>query len=190
MMVFPLVGCGVSKGNIEYKPYDPGSEYEPDMVSVYIKAEFQQELDNHEFTIEGIRYHQGGIINPALDTIGDIDIYLNEQGRDEVIAAMEHFETLNFVYSASGKLLFALNSVSLQIEQEYQQEFEEETFTIEDFEWDNIESIVYRNWYGSYGSISINLNEQGREQVIDAVEHFRRLNFVKDAYVSGIGYLD
>lgn len=80
---------------------------------------------------------------------------------------------------------FALDSVIIQIKQEYQQEFENEEFTIEDFIWDNVESISYGAWYANasepYGSMTIYLKEHGKTQVLDAIDHFETLDFIKHA---------
>jgi len=84
---------------------------------------------------------------------------------------------------------FALDCVSVLIKAEYREKFLAEEFTVEDFEWDNIDRIEYRTWYDNIsepcGGMVVYLKEKGREQVIAAVEHFKTLDFVKDAGPSG-----
>jgi hypothetical protein len=87
---------------------------------------------------------------------------------------------------------FALDRVIVGIRQEYQLEFEEETYTIEDFEWGNIESITYGNWYDNapepHGYMTIYLKEHGKKKVLDAIEHLKTLGFVRNAYVESLIY--
>jgi len=96
-----------------------------------------------------------------------------------------------FVILGSTQENYALDSVSVYIKAEFEQEFENEEFTIEDFTWGNVESIVYIAWFTNasepYGYLSIHLIEHGKNEVLDAIEHFKTLNFVKDAKTNDFG---
>lgn len=188
---FMLVGCNLFN---EYQPYDPGSEYVTDTVIVRVKAEFRDEYDNEEFTKESFQWNNilsigyDPINYLDLDVSGYIKIYLKNEGREEVINAIEHFETLNFVYAASGILVYSLDRVFIHIKEEYKEEFQDQQFTKEDFEWENIERVKYVSWSGNYGLMSIYLTDHGRQHIIEALEHFTKLYFVKSGDVVGIDY--
>lgn len=81
--------------------------------------------------------------------------------------------------------VYALDSVTVYIKAEYEQEFEQQAFTVGDFEWVNVDRIVYNYWLSTssdpHGTITIYLLESGTNEVLDAIEHFKTLEFVKDA---------
>ena len=75
--------------------------------------------------------------------------------------------------------------INVKIPPEFQQEFEEQQFTIEDFVWDNVKIIIYQGWHAEYlepgGYITIYLKEVKEKEVLDAIEHFETLSFVNKA---------
>lgn len=81
--------------------------------------------------------------------------------------------------------------VVVHIKTEFQQEFEAEQFSMQDFEWSNIKNLTYYSWYPNasepYGLIIIHLEEIGKTRVLDAIENFNTLEFVKGAYTISQG---
>jgi len=187
MVALTLFGSG-------YLEYNPGSEFELDVVTVSIKEEFQQQFEEEQFTIEDFEWENVDWIRYVKNFTGggNIKVYLKEQGREEVLEAIEHFETLNFVQGANVRLRFAIDKFILCVKEDYHQEFIERQFIVEEFGWNNAESITYKPWYSNSNDrlITIHLIEHGRDEVLDAIEYFRRLKFVKDAYVSSFMYID
>jgi hypothetical protein len=185
-----------------FEPYDPGDEISLNVVIVNVKVEFQQQFTEQYFTIEdfefqnieSIEYYPFGIGNENK-TNGYIKVYLKEAGREQVLEAVEHFKTLSFAYNATVKSIYAVDKISVTIKEDFHQKFIEQKFSLEDFKWSNVESITYGTWYEyeyqpSFGVMTIHLKEYGKQQVIDAVEHFRRFNFVEYAQVSGYWQID
>ena len=82
---------------------------------------------------------------------------------------------------------YVTDSVIVTIGAEFRDVFLAEEFTIEDFEWDNVESIVYMNWNenASIGFMLIRLKRHGRRRVRNAIRHFETLEFVESASVNG-----
>jgi hypothetical protein len=76
------------------------------------------------------------------------------------------------------------------ISQEHWEKFETKELTVADFLWDNADKITswiyYFNGAGAGDlpsrSMKVYLKEHGEQRVLDAVEHFKTLEFVKDAY--------
>jgi len=79
------------------------------------------------------------------------------------------------------------DKVSVAIKADFRDKYLAEEFSVEDFEWDNVEKIEYLGWSDniSTGGMKIYLKKHGRRQVLDAVEHFKKLDFVKIATVVG-----
>ena len=79
----------------------------------------------------------------------------------------------------------AIDSVYVYVGLEYKDAFLEEQFTIEDFQWPNVERVDYRRGFDEYhpnkGTILVYLKEHGQKQVEEAIEHFKTLDFVEDA---------
>jgi len=185
--------------NSTYSMFDPGSEFKLNVIIVAVKAEFQEEFNSQQFTVEDfnlpniddITYYPFGNLNPEK-TNGYIKVYLKEQGEDKVLEAIEHCEQLNFVYSASKDSRYPVDRFFIYIEEDFHQKFIEQQFIIEDFKWDNLESITYDVWYNTSnkGQITVYLKEHGKQQLLDAIEHFKKLNFVKDAEIANYQYID
>ncbi|MGD9901714.1 MAG: hypothetical protein AB7S44_04200 [Spirochaetales bacterium] len=80
-----------------------------------------------------------------------------------------------------------LYSINVKILPEFQQWFEGEEFTTEDFAWDNVRMIIYQEWAdridGSFGLVSLYLNDAKEDKALDALEHLKTLNFVKSAEI-------
>jgi len=85
---------------------------------------------------------------------------------------------------------FVTDQVWVSINAEFRDKFLAEEFTVEDFEWDNVERMVYNIWYDSLsvGCMTVYLKEHGRRQVLNAVEHFNTLKFVREATVIAYVY--
>lgn len=74
------------------------------------------------------------------------------------------------------------------VKAEYYEQFEVENFTIIDFQYDNIEKIVYGKWYdkSEQGYITVYLKKHGKKNVLNAIKHCKTLYFVQDAEPIGI----
>ena len=79
-----------------------------------------------------------------------------------------------------------LNFFLVTIKGEYKEKFIQESFTSEDFQWDNILRIEYRGWQDYYnrGDAAIYLKKHGEKRVKEAVEHFKTLEFINTAYLA------
>ncbi len=76
-----------------------------------------------------------------------------------------------------------LDRVYVIVKEEYTEAFLSQSFTIEDFDWANIESIRYQPWFESVttnGEILVFLKKHGVREIESAAKHFRKLEFVKD----------
>jgi hypothetical protein len=78
---------------------------------------------------------------------------------------------------------YATDRVQVTINAEYRQKFESKAFAVEDFDWENIDSIQYGVGIESFsrGYISIYLRKHGKVQARAAVRHLNRLSFVETA---------
>ena len=75
-----------------------------------------------------------------------------------------------------------LNWFLVTIKGDYKEKFLQETFTSEDFQWDNIQWVQYREWsdYYNRGNAAIYLKKHGENHVKEAVEHFKTLEFISE----------
>ena len=71
--------------------------------------------------------------------------------------------------------------MSVTIKAEYQQEFIEAQFTIDDFDWSNIERVDHHTYYPLARHMYVHLKRHGLIQVLIAVWHIKTLEFVQDA---------
>jgi hypothetical protein len=83
---------------------------------------------------------------------------------------------------------FLSDRISVLIKSKYRSEFEAKEITIESFDWNNIKSISYEIWYEdtNTGWMVVYLKEHGKKNVIDAINHFNSLEFVKVAEKVGV----
>jgi len=81
------------------------------------------------------------------------------------------------------------DKVRVTIKSAFKEKFLAEEFSVEDFEWDNVEKIEYGEWYEniSTGGIVIYLKKHGRQQVLDAIDYLKKLDFIRTATPSGGG---
>ena len=75
---------------------------------------------------------------------------------------------------------YAYDCVSVTICKEYSEKFEAEEFTVEDFQWDNAERIIYDH-SPNYPEIIIYLKKHSKKQISKAIEHLETLDFVEQA---------
>lgn len=102
-----------------------------------------------------------------------------------------------FVFSACEEKLpygdFCDDRVIVNIKQEYKDAFLSNSFTIDDFDWYNIEKISYLAWYDNIvpeqGYIIVYLKRHGKLEVRSAINHFTRLDFVSSAEPSVIQHM-
>lgn len=87
---------------------------------------------------------------------------------------------------------FDTGTVLVLVKYNYREKFDAKEFTVEDFDWTNIEKIAYRSWNdkADCGSLTIYLKKHGEKQVLDAVKHFNTLDFVKIAEPNFLTHLD
>ena len=180
-----------------------------DHVFVYINEdneEYNKKFDNREFAPEDFNlsntkdffYHY--LYYPPYNTGRFFSLYLNKTGKSHAKKAVEHLSKLEFVDRARFGFTFkycariqdeysemVLVYIREEIE-EYRRKFGSQTFTIEDFEWDNVKDIF--GYYRSYSQpasgrfIALELIETGEEHIEDAIEHLNTLEFVGDAVSS------
>jgi hypothetical protein len=85
---------------------------------------------------------------------------------------------------------FETDSVSVSIKADFKDKFLSEEFSIDDFDWENVERIEYIIWYSTsdpeIGFLTVYLKEHGKKQVRDAIEHFNTLDFVDSAETIGV----
>lgn len=90
--------------------------------------------------------------------------------------------------SCKEKEEFVLDRVSVLIKSEYRSKFEAKEITIESFDWNNIKNISYQIWYeeSNTGWMIVYLNKTGKKNVLDAIDYFNSLEFVKVAEKVGV----
>ena len=85
------------------------------------------------------------------------------------------------------------DSLSVCIKTEFREKFKTEEFTVEDFQWSNVKEIEYSFWYDlseSHGWMTVYLKKCEKKRVLAAVDHFKTLDFVKDANPHYYGSFD
>lgn len=77
----------------------------------------------------------------------------------------------------------AKDRVVVTIKLEYKEKFDQEEFEIEDFEWDNVDEIVYGGWSNvtDTGRLVVYLKRHGKKEVKKIVNHLKTLDFVENA---------
>lgn len=77
----------------------------------------------------------------------------------------------------------AADRVVVTIKAEYREKFDNEEFTVDDFEWDNIDKIVYGAWssVSDTGRLEVFLKKTGKKQVKQAIKHLKTIEFVENA---------
>lgn len=83
----------------------------------------------------------------------------------------------------SCKEKFAPDRVSVMVKAEFREKFEKKEFSVEDFEWDNVEKFMYEIWYDEFekGWMVVYLKKHGKKHVLAAIAHFETLEFVEIA---------
>lgn len=92
--------------------------------------------------------------------------------------------TLVMLFSlCSCKDKFAPDKVLIMIKAEYREKFEAEEFSLDDFEWDNVEKFTYEALYDKSSKpwMVVNLKKHGKKYVLAAIKHFKTLEFVESA---------
>ena len=77
--------------------------------------------------------------------------------------------------------------VLVTVKAEFREKFLAEEFSVEDFKWENVESIEYGVWYdkSSQGHLVVYLKKHGESRVKKAIKHFKTLEFVEIAEADG-----
>ena len=122
-------------------------------------------------------------------------VYLKTKREQKTLEVLHQIRELSFVAKAGTvpKRMFTSN-VQVTVKEEYKDENGVGTLTAEDFKWDNIAGIKWKNVEGSYeagpdwyseeqkyyhGDIRVVFKEKSERQVIKAMEHFYSLDFVE-----------
>jgi len=84
----------------------PKKTHRTDIVTVYINEEYKNEFSEKKFTVEDFEWKNAEkiVYNDWRENYtpesGTITVYLHKHGEKQVSAAIEHFNTLEFVYRA------------------------------------------------------------------------------------------
>ena len=94
----------------------------------------------------------------------------------------KHFSFIGYPWNKSDEE-FDFSVVDILVKEEYRERYNQEEFTVEDLEWDNVEKIEY--WaYGyetdgnRYLRIAVFLKRGGSKNCRRACLHFNKLDFV------------
>lgn len=94
----------------------------------------------------------------------------------------KHFSFIGYPWNKSDEE-FDFSVVDILVKEEYRERYNQEEFTVEDLEWDNVEKIEYWGYgYAPNGSefmrIAVFLKRGGSKNCRRACLHFNKLDFV------------
>ena len=84
---------------------------------------------------------------------------------------------------------YANDKIIISIKSDYRDEFLNREFGLDDFNYKNVKSFSYSEWYNDSGFIFISLKRTGKMEVERAMKHFEKLYFVEFCSKSAYGYL-
>lgn len=84
---------------------------------------------------------------------------------------------------------YANDKIIISIKSDYRDEFINREFELDDFNYKNVKSFSYSEWYNDSGFIFISLKRTGKMEVERAMKHFEKLYFVEFCSKSAYGYL-
>ncbi len=84
---------------------------------------------------------------------------------------------------------YANDKIIISIKSDYRDEFLNREFGLDDFNYKNVKSFSYSEWYNDSGFIFIRLKRTGKIEVKRAMKHFEKLYFVEFCSKSAYGYL-
>ena len=84
---------------------------------------------------------------------------------------------------------YANDKIIISIKSDYRDEFINREFGLDEFNYKNVKSFSYSEWYNDSGFIFISLKRTGKMEVERAMKHFEKLYFVKFCSKSAYGYL-
>ena len=82
---------------------------------------------------------------------------------------------------------YADDEIIISIKSDYRDEFINREFGLDDFNYKNVKSFSYSEWYNDSGFIFISLKRTGKMEVERAMKHFEKLYFVKYCSKSAYG---
>ena len=82
---------------------------------------------------------------------------------------------------------YADDRITISIKSDYRDEFLNREFGLDDFNYKNVKSFSYSEWYNDSGFIFISLKKTGKMEVERAMKHFEKLYFVEFCSESGYG---
>ena len=74
---------------------------------------------------------------------------------------------------------YANDKIIISIKSDYSDEFINREFGLDDFNYKNVKSFSYSEWYNDSGFIFIRLKRTGKIEVKRAMKHFEKLYFVE-----------
>ena len=74
---------------------------------------------------------------------------------------------------------YANDKIIISIKSDYRDEFLNREFGLDDFNYKNVKSFSYSEWYNDSGFIFIRLKRTGKIEVKRAMKHFEKLYFVE-----------
>ncbi len=88
---------------------------------------------------------------------------------------------LGLCLTGCSKDEYSDNSIIIEIKSDYKNEYVNRLFTLSDFQFENVKSFTYSQWYeeNNRGFMFIHLNKTGKKEVNKALAHFETLDFVK-----------
>ena len=74
------------------------------------------------------------------------------------------------------------DGIIIEIKSTYKDKFLNKEFELSDFNFQNIETYSYSKWYDAKnrGYIFIYLNKAGKNEIEEAMQHFKQLSFVQE----------
>lgn len=77
---------------------------------------------------------------------------------------------------------YSYDGIIIEIKSTYRSKFLNEEFELNDFNFQNIEKYSYSKWYdtNNRGYIFIYLKKTGKQEVEEALQHFKQLSFVEE----------
>lgn len=77
---------------------------------------------------------------------------------------------------------YSYDGIIIEIKSTYKNKFLNKEFELNDFNFQNIETYSYSKWYDkqNIGYIFIYLKKTGKQEVEEALQHFKQLSFVEE----------
>jgi len=154
-----------------------------DRVVVFIDQAHEElvETESLDFDFENIdtiRYNYLEVTRKL--TLSCSNGAYNKSWTDQTVATLK---SINFVKDAHfNSMLGIVRSFTITVKGEFYDNFDNELFQISDFEIPEANSLKYIHHSKTYfQDVTVTLKTQGQQEIIEAIEHFKTLPFVKGA---------